>query len=93
VLLTSLFEGFPNVLLESITLGTPVVSFNCPSGPNEIIIEGVNGYLVSHLSIDDLVLKIKLALNTKFNKSDIKMTAFKYSNRKVLNEYIELLIK
>ena len=91
VLLTSFFEGFPNVLIESITLGTPIVSFDCPSGPNEIIKEGVNGYLVSYLSIDDLVDKIKLALSTNFDKSEIKKTAFKYSNERILNEYIELL--
>ena len=46
--LTSNFEGFPTVLLESLALNTPVVSVNCKSGPAEIIINEVNGLLVEN---------------------------------------------
>ena len=44
--MTSRHEGFPMVLLEAMSVGLPVVAYDCPTGPRDIVTEGVDGHVV-----------------------------------------------
>lgn len=56
--LSSRYEGMPNVLVEAAALGTPVVATDCPSGPRELLDDGVAGELVNVGAVDEMAESI-----------------------------------
>jgi len=98
---TAKYEGLPTVLLESLALGTPVVSYDCPTGPRDIL--GKNneyGELISLNDKDMFVEKVLELMNSKekyekYKKlSLIRANDFSMENNKVkLKELIENIKK
>ena len=67
--MTSRHEGFPMVNIEAHSAKLPIVSFNCNCGPDEIIQDGVNGFLIDCFDIDKMADKINYLIeNPKLRK-------------------------
>lgn len=93
--MTSRFEGFALVLLEAKAFGLPIVSFDIKNGPNEIVQNGVDGYIVSPFDLNTLAEKLKLLMkNDKMREqftehSQCNMDQF--SKDKIVGKWIQLL--
>lgn len=90
-ILGSWYEGFPNVLVEALSYGVPVVSIDCMSGPSDIIAENVNGYLVDGYDKTLFASKINQALNKEWNVKLILQSIQKFNFDKIYNQYEQYL--
>ncbi|MDN5080227.1 glycosyltransferase [Aliarcobacter butzleri] len=93
LLVTSKYEGFPNVVLEANLCGIPVLGFNCPGGISEIIINNYNGFLVENNNTKLLLDTIKSFNKSVFDRNEIsKNIEEKYALEKIIKEYENLFL-
>ena len=93
--MTSRFEGLPMTLLEAKSYGLPIVSFDCLTGPSDIVTDDKNGYLVELGDINKMYKQINGLINNEklLNtfKDNSKIDIGKFELKSVLYKWIELL--
>lgn len=93
--LSSRFEGFGLVIIEAQAHGVPVVAFDCPRGPSEIIRHGYNGLLVEPEDVKELAAAIKKLIRNPYLAERFSVegrrTAQEYSQEAVLQQWLKLL--
>jgi len=87
--LSSQWEGFGNVLVEAMAVGTPVVSTDCPSGPAEILENGRWGEIVPVGDVEALAEGIIRALHEPRGRAVVR--AKEFSCEKIVAEYMKVL--
>lgn len=92
--MTSRFEGLPMVLIEAQSYGIPIVSYNCPEGPSEVIINEKNGFLIPEGDEDSFVEKLLLvaknqSLWEELHKSSILQNE-RFSTKTVFEKWEKL---
>ena len=91
LVLSSLHEGFGNVIAEALACGCPVVSTDCPTGPSEILQGGRYGRLVAvgdHLA---LAAQIVEALDETAPKDLLRQRASHFSAEKSVENYENMI--
>ncbi len=94
LLMTSRSEGFGMVLIEAMACGVPCVSFDCPSGPGDIISNNEDGYLIPNGDLEKFEEKLKDLMSNEEKRKQFgekaKENVKRYSVEEVVKQWDEL---
>ncbi len=88
--LSSAWEGLPNVLIEAMACGAPIVSTDCPSGPAEILEKGRWGHLVPVGDHERLARAMITVLDSQ-QHPDVTIRASRFTVERAVSEYLRVL--
>jgi glycosyltransferase involved in cell wall biosynthesis len=92
--LSSDYEGFANVVVEAMAVGTPVVATDCPYGPAEVLANGEYGTLVPPGDEEALAQAILSSLKSpKHNWAAIEQRAQCFSAEQIVPQYARLFLE
>jgi glycosyltransferase involved in cell wall biosynthesis len=90
--LSSDYEGCPNVIVEALACGLPIVSTDCPSGPAEILENGRCGRLVPVRDVNALAAAMEAALADDHDRAALKRRAADFALAAIADKYLDLLL-
>jgi glycosyltransferase involved in cell wall biosynthesis len=86
-------EGFPNVVAEALSYGLPVVSYDCETGPAELIEDGKCGYLIELFDDITFLNRLNLLMKDDLLRESMRDSAClsisRYSSSKIAKLYLE----
>ena len=95
---TSRYEGFGMALTEAMSCGVACISFNCPCGPSEIILDNYTGRLIQAFDTNDFAAKLTDLMQDENKRSELGKNAFhfireSYNIDTIMNKWLNLFSK
>ena len=81
LILTSIYEPFGLVMPEAMSCGIPVVAFDCPYGPSEIISDGKDGFLIDCYDVEAFADKLCMLIENEVIRKQMGMNAIQSALR------------
>lgn len=94
---TSLFEPFGLVIPEAMSCGLPIVAYDCPYGPADIITDGVDGFLIKNRDVDSFLQRVcqlidNHDLRVQMGQEGI-IASRRYNTSDIMSKWIQLFVQ